>query len=242
MKNFDDIDEQTLGAFVDGQLDAAQSSLVIKAVDKDPALREQVYQLRRAKDLMKLGFGDARPASPSGVPHKARPGRFGVGVAASVALLVTGFGAGSLGYYCTRYLDTDSSVMASLAQRQSDHVVLHINDSDPRHFMAALDYVDRFLEENTATGGQIEVVANAGGLDLMRAGLSPYEERVVAMINRRNNVHFIACANAINNLQQQGIEPRIIRSVNTEQTALEHIVERLRSGWTYIKVDSLPEA
>jgi intracellular sulfur oxidation DsrE/DsrF family protein len=242
MKNFDYIDEQTLGAFVDGQLDAAQRSSVIQAMDKDPEVREQVYQLRRSKDLMKLGFDSARPTGPATAKGKTPVRRYAIGAAASFAMLAVGFSAGTLGYYCMRYLDSQTSTPALAAQQQANRVVLHIGDADPRHFSAALNYVDRFLKENAASGGQIEVVANAGGLDLMRADLSPYEQRVLALINRHNNVHFIACANAIRNLELQGIEPRILKDVDTEQSALDHIVDRLQSGWTYIEVESLPEA
>ena len=240
MKHTDNIDEQTLDAFVDGQLDPAQRSSVIQAMDHDPDVREQVYQLRRAKDLMKLGFEDARPTSPG---HRGGPTRrYAVGVAASLAMLGIGFSTGMLGYHYTAHQGSGTALMASAVQPQGSHVVLHIGDSDPDHFAAALNYVDSFLKENAGRGGQIEVVANAGGLELMRSGLSPYQQRVVDMINRHSNVHFIACANAIRNLQLQGIEPRIIKDVDTEQTALEHIVERLQSGWTYIKADALPEA
>ena len=240
MKHSEDIDEQTLDAFVDEQLDPAQRSSVIQAMEHNPDVREQVYQLRRAKDLMKLGFEDARSASPG---HRSRPTRrYAVGVAASLAMLGIGVSAGSLAYYYSAHLGAGTAVMASAPQTQRSHIVLHINDSDPVHFVAALNYVDKFLKENAGGRGEIEVVANAGGLELMRAGLSPYQQRVVDMINRHHNVHFIACANAIRNLQLQGIEPHIIKNVDTGQTALDHIVERLQSGWTYVKAESLPEA
>jgi len=55
----DFFDDQALGSFVDGLLDAAHTEMIIKAMEDDPQIRDRVYQLRRAKDLMKLGFGDA---------------------------------------------------------------------------------------------------------------------------------------------------------------------------------------
>ncbi len=86
MKNFDKPDGQMLGAFVDGHLDLEHSDAVIKAMHDDPDIREQVYQLRRAKDLMKLGFADAQ--APSGGQQQS--GSFGrrlftTRIAASVA-------------------------------------------------------------------------------------------------------------------------------------------------------------
>jgi anti-sigma factor RsiW len=61
-------DDQVLGSFVDGLLDAASSEKIIKAMEDDPEIRECIYQLRRAKDLMRLGFGEV--SAPSG--HTAR--------------------------------------------------------------------------------------------------------------------------------------------------------------------------
>lgn len=58
--NFDD---RALGIFIDGQQDTANSEKIIKAMEDDPEIRERVYQFRRAKDLMRLGFGNV--SSPS---------------------------------------------------------------------------------------------------------------------------------------------------------------------------------
>lgn len=69
-KSDDILDDQALGSFVDGLLDAAHSEKIIRAMEDDPEIRERVYQLRRAKDLMKLGFGNA--STPSGNTAKAR--------------------------------------------------------------------------------------------------------------------------------------------------------------------------
>lgn len=59
MEYFDKIDSLILGSFVDGELDSEHYATVIKAMHKNAEIRERVYELRRAKDLMKLGFGTA---------------------------------------------------------------------------------------------------------------------------------------------------------------------------------------
>jgi hypothetical protein len=72
-------DARALGNFVDGQLDAAHNEKIIKAMEDDLEIRERVYQLRRTKDLMKLGFGDAstRPGNTAPVnTAKENPGNW----------------------------------------------------------------------------------------------------------------------------------------------------------------------
>jgi anti-sigma factor RsiW len=80
MTRSDDIlDDQALGSFVDGLLDAAHTGKIIKAMEDDLEIRERVYQLRRTKDLMKLGFADAstRPGNTAPVnTAKEKPGNW----------------------------------------------------------------------------------------------------------------------------------------------------------------------
>ena len=37
-----------------------------------------------------------------------------------------------------------------------------------------------------------------------------------------------------------GAEPTLIRDVHTGQTAVDHIIDRVLQGWTYVRVDQLP--
>jgi intracellular sulfur oxidation DsrE/DsrF family protein len=239
----DYIDDLTVSAFVDGQLDAAGCENVVAAMELDPDTRERVYLMRRAKDLIKVGFQHAETPCPA---KPVRPSFFGVrcslALAASLLMAVIGFGSGVLGYYVSKEFSGPSRLSSAAAATHaatSNHVILHISESDPRLFAAALHYVEKFLDKNNTPGSQIEVVANSGGLDLMRADKSPFKAEVVAIMKRHNNVHIIACANAIRNLRKQGIEPKIIGDVDTHETAIDHIINRLQAGWTYVKVDDI---
>ena len=243
MQDTDYLDENTLSAFVDGQLDRAGAEAVMVAMARDPAVRERVERLRRAKDLMRLGFASARAPSCRAAPPTVPVARkFSRTLAASVALVALGLAAGSLGYHYGRHLDHTASVtLASAEQQHNDRVILHISDANPDQFAAALSYAERFLQRHPAPQGHIEVIANAGGLNMLRTGVSPYEKQISALLEAYSNVTFLACANGIANLRKQGIEPRVIANVDTEKKAIDHIVERLQAGWSYVRVDTLPE-
>jgi intracellular sulfur oxidation DsrE/DsrF family protein len=245
MKQAEDIDDLMINSFVDGQLDAVNCEAVLAAMEIDPDIRQRVYRTRRAKDLMKVGFGNAETPSPArSRGRRCLPGvRSSYGLAASLLMVSLGFGSGVLGFYVSKQLSNEGRTvaLASLQVSSSDHVILHISESDPKQFAAALRYVDNFLDNNPLPASQIEVVANAGGLDLMRADTSPFKEQIVAMMRNHENVHFIACLNGIRNLRRRGIEPKFIGDIDTDKTAIDHIINRLQAGWTYIKVDDLPE-
>jgi intracellular sulfur oxidation DsrE/DsrF family protein len=237
------LDDQTLGSFVDGLLDAEHSETVIRAMDRDPEIRDKVQQLRQVKDLMQVGFGHASAPSQHEKATRLAAWRFHLPrVAASVAALAVTFAAGMLSHEYLPGATTDGSSqqVAGVAQQQENNIILHISESDPAQFSTALAYAEQYLKDHRSQKYQIDVVAHAGGLDMMRDDVSPLKLQMIEMLSKYNNVHFIGCANAIRMLQSKGINPPIIAGVETDDTAFDHIVGRLvDGGWKYIKVDSL---
>ena len=236
MKAHTELDNLTLNAYVDGQLDPEMERLVLTAMQNDRDIREQVCQLRRARDWMRTGFADARPGDRPLPKRSAGFGRFSTGIAASLLAIVIGTGGGMLGYACAQ---RDGVMVAG--QPDPMRVVLHIDDSDPAHFQTVLDYAENFLEENRDRGTQVEVVANSGGVNLLRTGASPFEARVMELSKQYSNLHFVACMNSLRNLRREGIEPVMFDGVHSGETAVDHIVQRLHDGWTYQKVNNLED-
>jgi intracellular sulfur oxidation DsrE/DsrF family protein len=99
------------------------------------------------------------------------------------------------------------------------------------------------LTERETQGHQVDAVAHAGGLDMMRADTSLIKEQIVAMMDKLDNVHFVACAGAINMFtQKNGVAPDIIQGMETDYTAFDNIVGRLQGGgWKHIKIESITE-
>jgi intracellular sulfur oxidation DsrE/DsrF family protein len=229
-----DLEQLTLNAFVDRQLDAEQERSVLAAMESDPAVRDQVGRLRRAKDWMRTGFADAQSRNPTASSRPPRR-RFSLSIAASLIALTFATGGGLIGYICG-----ERELPLLGRQENPQHILLHLDESTPETFAAVLDYAESFLAEHRAHGAEVEVVANASGVDLMRVGGSPYEERVRSLSRRYHNLHFIACANAIRNLRKQGVQVTVLDPVNAGETAVDHIVRRIRNGWSYVKVSDVP--
>jgi intracellular sulfur oxidation DsrE/DsrF family protein len=242
MTNPYNIDELMLAAFVDGQLDTEHSQAIIEAMDNDLDIRDRVYNIRKAKDLIKLGFEDTNLADSGPLTVVTPPfwRQYCSTIAASITALAISFGAGIGVYHFNQLSDQLSSQnVASAGQYQfgqelPDHIILHISESDPRLFESSLNFTESFLKKYQKTGGKIEVVANAGGIDLMRADY-PLGDKVMEMMAKYDNVTFVACTNAIKRLRQQGIQPMIIKDVETDSAAMDHILDRVREGWTYMK-------
>ena len=240
MKETDKVDEVTLTAFVDNQLDAANREAVIKAMDEDESVRQHVYELRKAKDLIKLSFSEATPSKtcPKNFMRPLR-NRCLARVAAAFIIFTVGLSAGVTGHnYYNNENHLSVANLTSLTQQQDENIILHIDESDPHQFEITLAYTEQFLKKHKKNGkARIEVVANAGGIDLLREDF-PLNKKVMGMMDDYDNITFIACTNAINKLRSQGINPAMIKDVQTDTAALTHIINRLSTGWTYIKADS----
>lgn len=233
-----ELDDLTLNAYVDGQLDTEMERCVLRSMDGDPRIREQIYRLRRAKDWMRSGFCDAEPTRHVLDTRGGFRQRWGAGIAASLLACLIGAGGALVGY---QVADNDAQVSKQLALHgDPTRVLLHLDESQPERFEAVLDYAETLLKDGERSGVQVEVIANAGGIELMRVGGSPYEERVKTLKRHYHNLQFIACANAIRHLESDGLDAALIDDVHTGATAVDHIVQRLQEGWTYRKVEKLP--
>jgi anti-sigma factor RsiW len=122
-----EIDETTLHAYVDRQLDLELHQAVLHAMLHDAGVRQRVGELRMTKDWMQTGFAVTaeKPGAPAG--RCSLPDMAGTALAASVMAL--GIGSGVLGYLCA-----DSGLFAGAVQDQPQRVVLHLDESQPERF------------------------------------------------------------------------------------------------------------
>ena len=240
----DEIDNNILGMFVDGELGDEDCEVVLTAMQDDDDIRHRISELHRAKHLIKLGFGNATaPVNESKKSEKRSYSMFSIyGLVASVLIMVTSFGAGYLGFLSHFFVNenlivkVNEQVIAPMAQ---DRVLLHIDESDPKEFMAVIDFARKFLDKHREKDSQVAVVANAGGLDMMRKGISPVKAEMLAMMKEYKNIHFLACANSIRALRKKGIEPVFLKNIDTSKPAMEQIIKHVRDGWSYIRVNTV---
>jgi intracellular sulfur oxidation DsrE/DsrF family protein len=192
------------------------------------AVQYQVAQLRMTKDLIKAGFPlrQARNSVPPGRGRMLQRRWLAAALAASLSTVIVSFGAGLLSYRCA-----DSN--------RAEKILLHLDNPEPERFGVVLNYAEAFLRQHGEAGARVDVVANAGGIELLRKGVSPYETRMLRLMRQYPNLHFVACANSVRQLQATGNEVLMITDVHSDATAVDHIVSRLGEGWSYRKIDHL---
>lgn len=236
------ISEEMINAFIDDELDQQDRFAIKEAMQNDTELRARIESLCALKKTVKLSYQqlpvvDGRSSGNYSVTD-SRMQHVAMVTVLTVGLLLGWLARGEYGsgehseaYANTIQLDTQVA-------EQSSKVILHVSSSEPDKLNYTLQQISRIIAQYKShkMDFEIEVVANASGIDLLRDDVSPYKQEIIDVMDRYQNVTFIACNNAIDRLRLQGIEPRFITHTRTGVTAVDQIVKRLQQGWVYLKV------
>lgn len=242
--------DEIINAYVDDELDGIEKEKFKTAMCQDPALKDKVHSICELKRALKNSYSEI--PLPAASHNKISLTRFPAWqqAIAAIVMLVIGALFGWQGHDEYKNMQNisarDINVKGTLhglkltpvSLQQSNKIVLHIASSDPAKLKSALNQIEYILNQykQNNLSFDLEVLANAGGITLLRNDLSPYRDKIRNIMTSNNNVSFIACSNGLQRLRDQGIEPRLIADTKTGVTAVEQIVKRLQEGWVYVKV------
>lgn len=235
----DEYSQEKLSAFVDNELDNNERARLLTAAQQDRALSEEIETLHQYNDLIKLAYHDVTSGNkPEQLPDPSFARYSRVTVAASM-LLVLGI---IIGWQLTAISSKHSNPIQSLSQLDPDHfsqnkILIHINAMDRDRIDRALDKTESLLAHAKQHGNplQLEIVVNASGINMLRTG-SPYTQRIRSITRQYDNVSFMACGFAMENMRmKEGSEIKLLPEANKVDAALEEILRRLKSGWLYLR-------
>ena len=247
MTNKNDVSNELLNAYLDNELDSDERAEIMTALENDSALSGRLCELRNIKELTQFAY-----SVPSSGHNQSKPWKYGrrfsaFAIAASLFMAV-----GSLvGWFAHDHLTTGSMIRADRGQIYFDDsqarlplevdqkkVILHVDTAEPERLAVALDSAEDLLVASASEGNmlELEIIANARGLDLLRVGTSPYAERITELSEKYDNLSILACNRAIQRLQDMGVKVQLVPEAGVAPSALDQIVNRLKQGWVYIKV------
>ena len=230
--------DEMINAYADGELQGGEKAEFEEALKNDVKLQQAVDCVFVLKAQLHDAYRGVDAFSP------AQNDGFGYRVAGFALMFLLVFSSGWLGgdlMHRTDKVNQDNAYFAggiNAAQEVKGKFVLHIGTHDQVKFKQAIDEIENLLVSYRSETQpiELEVIANAGGLNLFREDGSPYVQKVKQISQQYPNVKFIACANAIERLRERGIEPKLIDAVRQGTTALDQVVKRMNEGWTYIKI------
>lgn len=240
--------DEILNAFIDGELDIEEREHLLEALSQDGGLSHRVCELQKVREMVQLAYDMVPGQERSVIAHADRRGaRLGQALAAGV-LIFLGL---TLGWMGNAYwnpppgnglLTLADSVQKSEtvpAENEEWRVMLHVSTDDPAKLEQALKEAEELLESHQRRHSKlrVEVLANAGGLNLLRTDTSPNPRLIQRLQQRYENVSFLACRLALQRLkEEQGLDPELLPGTRTVPSAVAQIIERQGDGWTYIRI------
>lgn len=243
------LESETLNAYLDGELSQDELVQFEHQLGQNRIQQKRLDELRRVRLLAQCAM-NKRQGAEAIVIRRATSSRgrwLAIQALAAGLLVVLGFLAG-LGFQShdppsnlQAHLSTGKLIVASAAQAtgRDVRVIYHISTANAAKVRGALDDMEVLLGDYAKSGRtlHLEIIANAEGLNLLRADTSPARERVYAMQQTYKNLKFLACGKTIERLQ---LEKRmrnvpLLPGVTVVPSALDQVILRLEDGWSYIR-------
>ncbi|MEO8332295.1 MAG: hypothetical protein ABI479_07660 [Gallionella sp.] len=242
------ISDELLNSFVDNELESDEASEIFNAIGRDELLKVRVCELRGMKEMVQHAYHQlpAHKISPLKKPARWWPVYMlnMPSLAACMLLLLLGWGAGWLTSESSRSNSDPKLMRLFQAAQNSDiaeesgNIIVHVSNSNPVRLKTALDETENLLESYRRANRQVnvEIIANAGGMDLLRSDVSPFGVRIGLMKDKYPNLEFLACSQTISKLQKKGIIVKLLPHTGVAASAVEEINKRLHQGWDYVRV------
>lgn len=223
-----------LNALLDGELTPTEAEQLARSLEHNPVLRERLAELRRVRQLTRQALDDDHVPISAPRPKRARVAAV-AGVAVGLAF-IAGWWVGTTNG--ARTLSPLAAGTRTVPAVEQTRVILHLATENSAKMKQALDKAEDMLASYASSGRdlQLELVANGGGLNLLRADTSPERARIQALQQQYPNIAFLACRKTLEQLKlQKGIDAPLLPSVIIVPSALDQIVERLQNGWSYVQ-------
>jgi uncharacterized protein len=248
MKNCNPTDKE-LNAWLDGELDAHDASRLEKLLRKNPQMRRHIDELREVRAIVRQAFDTDTPIRKQSPVQRVWRPRLAWMITAGLLLSIgAGFGW-ALHSPAASTLDPELEARGAIVLRtaqspvpinENHNILLHISNDNHQYLLAALDETEKLLQryEKLDRRVRLEVIANAGGIKLLRADSnSPYAKRVRELQDRYKNLTFLVCRNTLDllNERRKG-QVALVPDVESGASALEHVMKRLEEGWAYVKI------
>ena len=231
------ISEEQLNAFLDGELDAEETSRVYSESERSAELDQRLCQQRKLKELVQHAYKDVPQPVRVKASRRMQSGLLSKAMVASI-LLVLG---ATIGFFAERQISRGSGseiltvAAVSVPVVNGQNYLLHVVSGDPEQMLAALQKAQQLIDSaGPGQINQVEVVANQKGLNLLRSDITPFADEIHLLQER--DVVFYACSRTIELLEEDGVDVYLVPDAQKAYTALDRVVIRMQDDWEYIKI------
>lgn len=238
----DAVSREYLNAYIDGELTNDERLELMRRFEQEPALKAEACELLTLKEMVRGSYQEVKPRSPER-PSLVHRNGLRQALAAGLLLacgLICGWLANERHHRPPAYerlagLPEGYRPVALTRQVDPDKLVLHVDSNDRAVFDRALDMAESLLAHDPRRRS-VEIVVHSGGLDMLRADVTPYSDRINRLAQQHANMAFVACGNTVARVQREGKTVVLVPEARVVSSAVGEIVNRLQQGWVYIKV------
>lgn len=219
--------EEFISAFVDNELTPEEKAQAYAQLTGDEGLNRQICELRKVRDIVQLAYKEP-PLPERGITTFAAGRKYGLGIAAGLALIIGGMGGWFL-HSSSHTLPVAAVTQATPGAEDPAKVLFHVSDGNEEHLKTVLDEVENLMKfyRQTHQKARVEVITNGGGLSLVMAGVSPYADRIQRMQKEYSDLTFVACQNTIDRVQQElGLTAKLLPGVVVIDSGVAQIMRR----------------
>jgi len=240
--------DEHISAYIDGELDNDERTLLLYDSQKDPLLLQRINDVRMLKEKVQLAYPEQ---SVTGVPKKSfscvafvkAPRSLVAGLiilVAAIVLLLPGTMNNDDVVLARQLINSTQAIAAAdISETIGKHkqVVINISQYHPQSFDATVDNIEALLQQHRGDKSfSIEIVANKNGLKALDTETSLHAERISQLAHRFDSLDVVACAKSMSALAARGNPILLMQSVMITPSAAEQVARRMGDGWFYLKL------
>src|SRR3984893_17953973 len=143
------------------------------------------------------------------------------------------------GLFTATFVAAPAIIRRTQAAGEKKHrLAIHVDQSDIAQMNLALGNASNVLEHYKSRGEEveIEIVAYAQGLLMLREDASPVKERIKALREKMPNVVFSACDNTKRRMEKdEGRKITFISGATIVPSGAGRLMELQEQGWSYLR-------
>ena len=235
--------DEHLNAFIDNQLDTTEQAEILDAVRHDAVLSQRVCKLQKLHNLVQLSYESVEvPEHHSGL-NKPQSNKFKWFAAASLFLAL-----GSIAGWISHQTMNPNNITeiaqftnnaAAIKNADKWKLMLHVSTADPHKLNIILNEAEALLEEYAKSSRKLslEILTNSKGLALVTNNGKDYNKRLQNLQVKYDNLAVMVCGETLKRIQRtKGKKLNLLPNTTVVPSAINQIVNRQQSGWSYIRI------
>lgn len=240
--------DEHLNAFIDNQLDTAEKAEILNAVRHDAELSQRVCKLQKLHNLIQLSYQSVEIPEQHKAPTEFTSSTKFKWVAAASLFLTIGTITGWVSHQAMQPANnlsdiaqiTHNPAAANNANTNAPwKLMLHVSTAKPHRLDIVLDEAEALLEEYAKSSRklELEILTNSDGVALVTNNGKSYNKRLQSLQQKYENLAVMVCGQTLKRIQhKQGKKLNLLPNTSVVSSAINQMVKRQQSGWSYIRI------